>query len=60
MRQQLAHCVDCGGDWALFSYGSLWPTHEDRSLKKGPSPKEQAARAIHRGVLGEFTGRDLQ
>jgi uncharacterized lipoprotein YddW (UPF0748 family) len=60
MRQQLAYCVDCGGDWALFSYGSLWPTHEDRLLKKGPSAKEQAARAIHRDVLGEFTGRDFQ
>jgi uncharacterized lipoprotein YddW (UPF0748 family) len=60
MRQQLASCNDGGGDFALFSYGSLYPTHEDRALKNGPSPKQQAARGMRRGVLGEFTGRDLQ
>ncbi len=57
MRQQLSRCTDWGGNCALFSYGSLYPTHEDRLGKKGPSPKEQSLRGMHRNVLGEFLTR---
>jgi uncharacterized lipoprotein YddW (UPF0748 family) len=56
MREQLSRCNDWGGDFAVFSYGSLYPTHEDRAKTK-PSAAEQAARQWRRSVLGEFTGR---
>ena len=39
MRQQLAHCTDRGGDFALFSYDSLHVTHQDRN-GNGPTSKE--------------------
>ncbi|MGD8452688.1 MAG: family 10 glycosylhydrolase [Phycisphaerae bacterium] len=55
MRQQLSRCAAWGGDFALFSYGSLFPTHQDRG--GSPSAREQAERNLRRGVLHEFSGR---
>lgn len=56
MRQQLAHCTDRGGDFALFSYDSLHVTHQDRN-GNGPTSQKQTERALRRQVLAEFGGK---
>jgi uncharacterized lipoprotein YddW (UPF0748 family) len=52
LRAQLARCQDWGGDFAVFSYESLFPSHQDRQT--GPSAAEQEKRRLRRGVLREF------
>ena len=42
-RRQLARCADWGGDFALFSYESLYPTHQDRQSSRGPSAPDASA-----------------
>jgi uncharacterized lipoprotein YddW (UPF0748 family) len=56
MQQQLAHCVARGGDFALFSYDSLYVTHQDRN-GNGPSSRKQKERALRRQVLAEFSSK---
>lgn len=54
-RAQLARCAEWGGDFALFSYESLFPTAGDRAA--GPSAEEQRLRHLRRGVVMEFAPR---
>ena len=54
-RAQLARCVDWGGDFALFSYASLFATAQNRPA--GSATEERAARQRRRAVLSEFVGR---
>ncbi len=54
LHAQLDRCADWGGDFALFSYASLYPTQEDRNRAGGPTPKDQAARQTRRQVLNQF------
>jgi len=56
MREQLARCVAWGGDFALFSYASLYLTHQDRAQHKRSVAEEQA-RPWRRAVLAEFMAR---
>jgi uncharacterized lipoprotein YddW (UPF0748 family) len=56
MRGQLERCRQWGGDFAVFSYDALLPTHQDRTPKK-PGPGEQQMRVVRRGVLGEFNSQ---
>jgi uncharacterized lipoprotein YddW (UPF0748 family) len=56
MRSQLQVCSASGGDFALFSYDSLLPTHGDRG-KKQPDPQRDALRHLRRDVLTEFNRR---
>ncbi len=52
MRAQLQRCMSWGGDWALFSYDSLYPTAADRGGRL--TPQAQAERHMRRSVLAEF------
>ena len=57
MRQQLARCANWGGDFALFSYESLYPTHQDRQSSRGPSAQTRAQRQQRRAALRPFVGK---
>lgn len=52
-RSQLDRCRAWGGDFAIYSYDSLLPSHVDRTPKK-PGPAEQSLRIKRREVLGGF------
>jgi uncharacterized lipoprotein YddW (UPF0748 family) len=52
MRAQLQLCTAQGGDFALFSYESLFPTAGDRG--KAPTEAVQEERQMRRAVLAEF------
>ena len=54
-RDQLSRCLRWGGDFALFSYESLFPTAGDRN--GGPTPEVQQLRRMRRDVLREFPSR---
>jgi uncharacterized lipoprotein YddW (UPF0748 family) len=53
MREQLIRCMQWGGDFCLFSYASLYATHQDRAAGS-PDPQEAARRAMRRAVLSEL------
>lgn len=54
VRAQLQYCAEWGGDYALFSYDSLYPTHGDRDRDARERAAGQALRDVRRAVLGEF------
>ena len=54
MLAQLQHCRDWGGDFALFSYDSLFPTHGDRKAKSAQRKQRQDDRHMRRDVLDQF------
>lgn len=56
MWAQLERCRTWGGDFALFSYASLYPTHADRAAGR-PSSEVQAQRETRRRVLERFLSR---
>jgi hypothetical protein len=55
MRAQLELCIAWGGDFALFSYDSLFATAGDRGSKG--NDQVQRERNLRREVLGEFPRR---
>ncbi len=55
LRAQLEQCQRWGGDFALFSYGSLFSTDQDR--RGGGSSAETKQRGTRRAVVEEFTRR---
>jgi len=57
MRVQMSHCMSWGGQYALFSYESLFPTAGDRSTPPTARAEAQRARYARREVLGEFQTR---
>jgi uncharacterized lipoprotein YddW (UPF0748 family) len=57
MDEQLRHCMSWGGDFALFSYESLFPTIADSNPATKASPDAQRAREMRRAVLGDFPAR---
>jgi uncharacterized lipoprotein YddW (UPF0748 family) len=56
-RTQLLRCVDVGGDFALFSYDSLFPTAQDRQMKPKEQADAQRLRHMRRDVLEQFVPR---
>jgi uncharacterized lipoprotein YddW (UPF0748 family) len=57
MDEQLRRCMNWGGDYALFSYASLFPTVEDAGMKPKDQADAQRARGLRRGVLKDFPTR---
>lgn len=57
MRTQLRQCAGWGGDYALFSYESLFPTAGDRNAAPQARADAQRARYVRREVLGELHPR---
>ena len=57
MRQQLARCAEWGGDCALFSFASLYPTHQDRQSKPGRGAVQDPHRVLRRTVMSQFVGQ---
>lgn len=55
MNAQLDACRRRGGDFALFSYESLFPTAGENS-SRAPSAKAQPLREMRRAVLAAFAG----
>ncbi|MCK4342189.1 MAG: family 10 glycosylhydrolase, partial [Phycisphaerae bacterium] len=53
IRAQLRRCQAWGGDFALFSYDSLFPTAGDRRKKPEDRAAAQRLRHLRRGVLAE-------
>lgn len=53
-RAQLQQCRAWGGDFALFSYESLYPTAGDRSASPATRAAAQRLRYVRRAVLEEF------
>ncbi len=56
-RDQLQRCMAWGGDFALFSYESLFPTAGDRSSAPPALAEAQRVRYARREVLSGFAGR---
>jgi uncharacterized lipoprotein YddW (UPF0748 family) len=57
MREQLRRCSAWGGDFALFSYESLFPTAGDRASTPQVRAEAQRQRYARREVLSEFLVR---
>lgn len=56
MREHLRLCLKlAGGEFCVFSYGSLHATAEDRKLKPDRLATVNRLRAMRRAVLSEFT-----
>ncbi len=58
-RDQLRRCMNWGGDFALFSYESLFPTAGDRGATPQAHAEAQRQRYTRRSVLSEFVGRGM-
>lgn len=54
LRAQLQRCRAWGGDYALFSYESLFPTAGDRAAAPAERDKSQRLRQARRAVLSEL------
>lgn len=50
---QLDYCRQLGGELALFSYESLFPTHADRSRPR-PDPRSERLRGVRRDAVVQF------
>jgi uncharacterized lipoprotein YddW (UPF0748 family) len=57
MRDQVRRCTAWGGDFALFSYESLFPTAGDRGSAPQAHAEAQRQRYARRQVLSEFVVR---
>ena len=54
MRGQVQQCMRWGGDFALFSYASLFPTPGDARSKAAQREAAERMRASRRAVLGDY------
>jgi uncharacterized lipoprotein YddW (UPF0748 family) len=56
-RDQLRRCLAWGGDFALFSYDSMFPTAGDRSFTPQARAEAQRQRLARREVLNAVVGQ---